>query len=650
MPDPPVDATQAVSEPVRTFVTGATRTALAAPSASVGNEPADVGLPTVVVVETGEGAEGPPAAAQPAAQPAASAGSAAAGRPVPQARMSLAVQLGDRQVVLRPTEEAMWGYVSLAFKIGGFAQVVSARQAIDAAVAHFEEYAAQAKATADEAAQARDEEEQRISAEPAGLGRETEAWRLRDQASDAARKGRETRANAASVQWFKSAFNDVWAQLAVIEEAWLREWEIVAFPELLRILDAHMARADQQWTRYGCYLADKPDTAAKISESQGKTASLRLNLKRERDASAPSGSQTLPTLRDLWTRANDLRNYAKTTIPEAIKHAEETADRGEQSAAQRLAAHVEDLAKDWTRQLADAETEDPVLLQIYRDVTYQTTLDELETMIINALLDAYYLSKDVLDHAIRLLRPGTTRRITPRPTTDPKQPGGLTDDERAVVASSGQADALALGLVIPASVVLGVQLEQPETAKYSAWLHQPVRMATDARLQKLPQRAALVELGTLAYAAKTHAFDEFESLRQHDKERFGRWSLVVLGVGLVLTPFTGGGSMVAAGLVAATFQIAAFMEEAVRVETASALSRSTLNALEMTMWTRPSQVALVRLALSTAIDVGQTILAGEIPLVIDLLVMAVSWGIRPEEQEPGKRSAPAGLPAPGGGG
>lgn len=671
MPDP-LDTTAAIAEPVDRFVRRAARTALSAPAA--GPSPPPVGLTTVVVVEPGEGVEVPPGAEPAASEPSAAARGTkgAARRPAGPARMSLEVQLGDRRVMLRPTEDAMWGYVTQAFKLGGFDQVVRARQAIDAAVAEFEEQADQAKAAADDAAEARDVEEQQISADQAGPG--PEAYRLRDQASETARKSGETRAHADSVQWFKFAFNGVWAQLAVIEEAWLREWETVAFPELLRIMDAHMKRADEQWKRYGVYLADKPSTTAKIDESEGLTAKLRLNLNRENDPSTSSSGTTsggttsggtssgsgssgsaLPSLRDLWKRANDLRNYAQTTIPKAIENAMRTAQGSDTSEAQRLAAHVEDLSNDWKNQLHEVETTDPVLLQIYRDVTTQTKLDKIETLVIDALLAAYFISKDVHDHAVRLLPAGTTRRITPSQTTDPKKPHGLTDAQQTVVASAGSAasDAVALGLVIPASVALGVELTQSTSAKNSVWLHQAVRVTTDGhleaqRLANLP-RGALVELGSLAYAAKTHAFDEFEALRQHDKERFGTWSMIVLTAGVLLIPFTAGSSMAAVGMVTAAFQIAAFVEEAERVEDASALSRSTLNALETTLWTRPSQVKLVRLALATAIDVGQTILAGEIPLLIDLLIMAASWGIRPDEQETGHGPAPAGQPASAGG-
>ena len=647
--DPPVPVDPAVAAPARTFVAGAAQTALRVPSADLTAPGPDIGYPTMVVVEAGEGWTDAktPAAAPPGAQVASASG---AGQPPVEGTTSLLVQLGDRPVTLRPTEEAMWGYVTLAFKIGGFAQVIQARKAIDAAVAPLVAAADEAEDAAKQADALRDAEERRITDVPLGQGRDSAAWRLRSAAGESGRKGRELRARANAAQWFKTSFNDVWAQLATIEEACLREWEGVAVREFQEILEAHMRRANQQWIRYGCYLKDRPGETAKISESSGKAASLKLKLDRERPAgSPPADANSLPTLRDLWTRANDLADYRKTTIPKALQVAAAVRERGDPASIKLFDQHVDAIMSEWSRKLDEAETTDAALLQIYHGATKQTTLDDIESMIINALLDAYHLSKDLRDHTVRLLGPRTKARIQPGPTVDPRRPWGLTDAERAVVSASAYGDdAPRLRLVVPASVVLSVTLEESGSPQYSPWMHLPVRLSTAARVQRIPRLAQLMEQGTLGDAAVTHAFEEIESFRERDRERFGRWSLAVLGVGLVLAPFTSGGSLVVAGLVAASFQIAAFMEEYGRVEIASKLARSTLDALETASWTRPSRVALYRLALSTAIDVGQTVVAPEVPFVVDLLIMAASWAISPGEQ-PSKGARPPELRSPQGG-
>src|SRR5262245_59348710 len=127
--DPPIAVDPAIAAPARTFVAGAAQAALRVPSADLTPPGPDIGYPTVVVVEGWTDAK-VPAAVPPAASPASGAG-----RSPVEGTISLLVQLGDRPVTLRPTEEAMWGYVTLAFKIGGFAQVIQTRKAIDAAVA-----------------------------------------------------------------------------------------------------------------------------------------------------------------------------------------------------------------------------------------------------------------------------------------------------------------------------------------------------------------------------------------------------------------------------------------------------------------------------------------------------------------------------------
>ena len=139
-------------------------------------------------------------------------------------------------------------------------------------------------------------------------------------------------------------------------------------------------------------------------------------------------------------------------------------------------------------------------------------------------------------------------------------------------------------------------------------------------------------MDSLSERAITHALDEFEAFRERDKDRFSRWSLGVIVFGLALAPFTAGGSAVVAGLVAASFQVAAFIEEYGRVKSAQKLSAASLDALEVVLWTRPSRLALYRMMLSSVIDVGQAIFAPELPVVADMIITAVSWSIGPGGQ------------------
>jgi hypothetical protein len=663
--DPPPDVDPlldpVVAAPVHRFVTVPAQAALAGPGPRLADDGEDIGYPTMVVVEAGEGwtdAKTPEAELAPVPESSPAAVPLNLSRtPVP-GTPSLTVQLGERSVTLRPTEDAMWGYVTLAFKVGGFSQVIQARKAIDAAVTELERAAATAEGAASQAVKERNTAERQVVADPPGQLPGAAAWRLRNQVTESGRQNRELRAQANAVQWFKVAFNDLCARLAVLEEACLRKWEDLGVDEYKRILEAHMGRANQQWIRYGCYLKDKPGEAAKISASRGKAASVRVKLERGDSASssAPAGSPTsasspapagtsaapasaLPTLQDLKMRSKDLNDYAKTTISAAIRKAGIVRAHGDPREIELYDKHVEDVQKIWAQSLQEAEVSDAALLQIYRDVDRETPLDQVERMIVDALLDAYHLSKDLRDHLIRLLPAGATLRIQPGPRgDDPMHPWGLTDAQRSLISSTAHSDALALGLTIPASVVLSVKLQESGVSEHSPWMHLAVRQATTAKILR-GRLAGLLDRGSLSDAAISHALDEFESFRDRDKDRFGTWSLTVLGYGLVLAPFTEGGSLVLAGLIAASFQIAAYIEERGRVESASRLSAATLDALESVLWARPSRVDLYRQLVSTAIDVTQAIVAPEFPLVVDLLIMATSWAISPEGQ-PSKGKQP----------
>ena len=655
--DPLVDPV--VAAPMYRFVTMPAHAALAGPGPRPADEGEDIGYPSMVIVEAGEGwpdAKVPEAELTPVPESSPAAAPVNLSRtPVP-GTPSLTVQLGDKSVVLRPTEDAVWGYVTLAFKVGGFSQIIQARKAIDAAVAELERAAAKAQGDASRAVNERNAAERQVVADPPGQLPGAAAWRLRNQVGESGRQNRELRAQANAAQWFKVVFNDLWARLAVLEEACLRQWEDLAAGEYKRILEAHMGRANQQWIRYGCYLQDKPAEPAKISASRDKAASVRVKLERGSTTSSPAdagsstsaaptaGSSTptansLPTLQNLKKRAKDLNDYAKTTISGAITHANEVRRRGDPREIELYDGHVEDVQKIWAQQLQDAEVSDAALLQIYRDVDRETTLDQVERMIVDALLDAYHISKDLNDHLIRLLPPGATLRIQPGPRgDDPMRPWGLTDPQRSLISSTTHGDALALGLTIPASVVLSVKLQEPGVSEHSPWMHLAVRQATTAKILR-GRLAGLLDHGSLSDAAISHTFDEFESFRQRNKDRFGTWSLTVLGYGLVLAPFTYGGSLVVAGLISASFQIAAYIEESDRVESSSRLSAATLDALESVLWTRPSRVHLYRQLVSTAIDTTQAIVAPEFPVVVDLVILATSWAISPGEQ-PSKRKLP----------
>jgi hypothetical protein len=684
--DPPLDP--AIAGPVQRFMTSAAQAATTGPGPSQSvDDGEDLGYPTVVSVELGEDYWSdtpvpesellPVPVSSPVPVPANLSRTPAPGT------MALNVQLGDRTLMLRPTEDALWGYLTLAFRLGGFGQVILARKAIDAAVAELERAADEADGAAGRDVAARNEAERQLTSEPLGQAPGAAAWRAGNQAADSGRQSRQQRAQASAAQWFKVTFNELWAGLAVLEEACLRQWEEIGVREYDRILEAHMGRANQQWIRYGCYLNDKPNEPAKISESRGKGSSVRVKLDRGSAGSAGSsgtgtgtgmgtgsgtgssgtGSGTgpvahaLPTLDDLRKRALELNEYAKEIIPAAIKSARIHASRGDPVEAQLYADHlVKEIQEPWAQRLMDAEESDAVLLQIYRDVDKDTTLDQVERLIVDALLDAYHLSNDLRANLIRLVPVFGTLRIQPGPLgDDPNSMYGLSFEQRSMISSTVHGDAVALGLAIPASVVLSVKLQEEGASENSAWMHLAVRHAATCRILSGRLRG-LLDMDSLSERAITHALDEFESFRERDKDRFSKWSLGVIVLGLALAPFTGGGSAVVAGLVAASFQVAAFIEEYGRVKSAQKLSAASLDALEIVLWTRPSRLALYRMMLSSVIEVGQAIFAPELPLVADMIITAVSWSVAPGEQpsraeKPMDPSlfAPAGAGPPAGG-
>ena len=526
-PDPPAGGDPlldpAVAGPVQRFVTSAAQAATTGPGPSQGVDAGeDLGYPAVMAVELGEDywsdAPVPESELMPAPVLLAGAG---AGEPVKDpgpGTLALGVQLGDRTVPLRPTEDAMWGYLTLAFRLGGFGQVILARKAIDAAVAELERAADEADGAAGRDVAQRNDAERQPTAEPFGQAPGAAAWRARTQAADSGRQSRQLRAHANAAQWFKVTFNELWARLAVLEEACLRQWEEIGVREYDRILEAHMGRANQQWIRYGCYLKDKPNELAKISESRGKGFSVRVKLEsgdspsighrhrvitgRRRNGHrgvvhrgvahrgvahrgvAPGGHQRAAHPRGPEEARPGAGRVREGGHPAAIRSARIHASGGDPVEAQLYAEHLrKEIQIPGPNGPTDAEESDPVLRQIYRDVDKDTTVEEVERLIVDALLDAYHLSKDLRANMVRLVPVFGTLRIQPGPRgDDPNNMYGLSFAQRSMISSTVHGDALALGLTIPASVVLSVKLQEEGVSENSVWMHLAVRHATTCRI------------------------------------------------------------------------------------------------------------------------------------------------------------------------
>jgi hypothetical protein len=606
-----------------------------------------IDTPTLVYVDAGDDSTPAEAPARVLEKVPEATDVAGAAKPAAAAQAVFEVRLDNRLVRLACTEDALMGYTMAAFKVGGFPAVVRARVAIDKAVTALGTAATAAKDTADATHAKLAEEEGLYRSQPTS-SRAGIVDSLQSAASESDRSARAASAAAAgargNAERYRRLFGAAWSRLAAAEEACLREWEVTAAPEFAHILETNMKAAVDQWTRYGCHVKDKPDQAADITQSRGKASELQLSLQKEPpDAKSGSGTTTdtggkpaLPTLRDLWTRANELRGFAER-IPSAQHVARSPQVSNDPTASKLQAAHIADEVKAWSTKRDETERTDPVLLQVYPDVTGQTTLDTLERMIIEALLLAYHVSKEISDHAVRLFPAGSKLRIEPKAARgDPLKPWGLSKQELDVVSSADETKALELGLVIPASVVLGVKLGEAKNAEYSVWAHLPVRVAVAATMKKDARLVTFTVAGALQEAAMTHAFEELERVRKRHKERWRSRSMVVLGLGVLLAPFTSGGSLVVAGIIQAGFCAPELYEAWAERSIAGELSQSSLSAVETALWTRPSTVDFVRLVVSETIDFTLGVVPPErVALVVGLALSAVSTGVRPEER--GKR-------------
>lgn len=609
-------------------------------------------LPTLVVVDSGEPADL-------AAGPAADLDRAVSGvleratkEPPPAEREPhdtatgaspddcastfLEVKFGGSVLPIPCTAEGLWGLVGTAWILGGFQAVVRARQAIEDAVDGLARTAASRRSEAEQAKSQVAHAERMYAIEPSrSRASHLDDWRdvARETEKNAGDARAASRRAAACRARYGTLFRDVWKRIALAEEELLKDYEGLAVAAFREILERNRDTARREWERYRCHRADDPDKApvAIADAAEGDDGDFRMNPPED---PAGEGEKASPLERLFW-RAWDLRERARAIVEEKTPPASvERKLRDSPDEAQQRewrARGLQDRVKAFKEARDAVAQKDPILLQVYPDMTVRTSLADFRGMVVSALLAVFRQNRDVLRDQVSLTAGGQLR-VEPRRKDGVEPPrGAYTEAERAAVKAGDGWQALQeWELTVPASVAIAQRLRDMDEPSSSAWVHLPVRLAVHASVEGDARRGAYAEPGSFEHAAITHLWDELEEVRKAEETARRTRTLAILAAGVVLAPFTGGGSLVAAGLVQAAYSVGEIYQAARDYADADAFARSTLAPIEAALWQRPSTVTLVRTIAARSLDVATGVIpAGRIPLVVDLALGAASMTIDP---------------------
>jgi len=141
----------------------------------------------------------------------------------------------------------MWGSVRSSSSSAGSARSSSRARRSDAAIAELERTRQGDGVAGRDVAQRNAAERQPARGRPFGQPPALRPWRapkpggrLRAAEQAAARAGERR-------QWYKVTFNELWARLAVLEEACLAQWGGDRCAGVRPNLEAHITRANQLW-------------------------------------------------------------------------------------------------------------------------------------------------------------------------------------------------------------------------------------------------------------------------------------------------------------------------------------------------------------------------------------------------------------------
>ncbi len=614
-----------------------------------------LGEPTAILIDPGQPE---PAEAAPKARPVPQTGPPlppGMSREAPSYRLD--VRLGKTVVRVPCTEDAVWGLVSKAWITDGFDGVIRARRAIENAVIAFDQATrklnSDARATRDKLAYYEKLYDDGRRPEYAG-----NVESVRGGVNNVARDARQAAATAVEAHvhhpQYHALFREVWNRIAVIEEALLREWEKLGHAEFRTVMWENQTTAKSEWSRYGIYHKDDAQKAvADIANVTGSAADYRLNLK-STDKDKDPLQRMLDTAQELKELARQIATRRSTLERGVEGAARQGLDPVEQRRLRKRG--IDDWVEAWRKRREEVRKADPVLASVYPGVqARRTTKDQLQEMMVEALLDAYRTSNEILaeEEKHRLMGKGTLR-ITP--SADTKDIAPQDEAQQAALHVGDNWEAFTkFRLTIPASAVLVERLKTGDSGKYSPWLHMPSRLRMYEKLKTHPTLKRMNDAGTLEFAAIAHLYDWLERSRQSDKHGREIAMRVLLVEAIVLAPFTMGGSLVVAGVVQAAFCGEEIYEAAKRHEqegTARAEMRRDLLpaevlAAETALWTRPSLMDLVRTAASKTIEAGLNLIPAEkIPFVVGLAIGEAAGAIAPAERTVAPQSAVTGIDEP----
>jgi hypothetical protein len=427
-----------------------------------------------------------------------------------------------------------------------------------------------------------------------------------------------------------------WADVAEAEEQALSDYEDQAIQEFTELTQNAEAIAKAEWNRYEPYDPKANNPGAIDIAAARKCGASALNLRNEpadllkaifrlRRARNEYGAY-----RESARKASDLE-YTRRNAP--LKDPWKTLKDAEDAAQRKLV--------EFEKQRAAIGKKYPIALQVYgrpgstwnwEEAVLDPDRDrQIETWIIEAMLEALETAPKIRSdiERARMLKPGITLRRTP------EELYGAAEDIEGVEIRAVQS-----GLVVPASRAIVVQLLRESAASKSAWLQFPVRyrlreralgFRSDPGVCTAPDKdlAPFFEPGRLDCAAVTEVFEGVRELRQAREAQRQRLLLIMDAASVPMAFFTGGGSLVFAGVVHALVRGVELGIEVQAYFAESALAGISFETVSECIWEHPSALLLASRLLEGGFDISSNVVGGRVGVALGALqtVLAIRYGV-----------------------
>jgi hypothetical protein len=506
---------------------------------------------------------------------------------VPAAAGTLTVNLDGRSIDLVPTRTEITRIVGTCYLLGGFDLVRSLNTAVRQAVDDAQSQAHESQAASNDFVRrlsfTRDSGKRRLYED--AVSRSAVDFVTFTARADLARK----------IQTLIAAS---WGRIAIAEEQVLRDYEPLLNKQFAELADKSGRIAKDQWDLYKPY--DPEDTAGSTLSIEDAKESATGKLKLGNPGQLIDNIRTLgKSWREYLDALQSTRMVAAlgrrnvTTLSPGVDPDQQL--RGSQ-------IHNRDAFYAFNKVREQVGIAFPAALQVYgrfgritHSVDYARLSnptdnsqkaqsdDEIGSWVIEALINAFNSARALASGAF-LHSAFTPDRMRVEPTDDPP-PSDLSRDQLRILKE---------GLTVPATRIIANRIAALDSEVQSPWLQQPVKskLADKGRAGD-PVLAPYFWGGRLHYAALEDVYRAIDVGRKQQKADLDRALLFMDAFAVPLAFFTGGESLVAAGLIHAIVRGREMYMSISDYQAKDALANIALRPMQEAIWAHPSAVSLV---------------------------------------------------------